>query len=304
MTELKQFDLNRTFGVEIEAFGADMYDVARKLTEAGVNTVAEGYNHDVRGYWKVVTDSSVVNNQGSSANCFELVSPPLKGAEGLEQVRKAGEVLTRMGIKVNKSTGLHVHHDARDFNKVVYFKNLVKLYGRMEKMLDEAMPNSRRGNNNRYCGSINEKLDYRGYNYGLSRNATGVETLDACETAEAVRSWMGTRYMKVNLECFWRQGTIEVRHHSGTVDPDKLVNWVVMTQLIIRKARTEKALKYEKWDVRVANSALKKGVLKPANELGVMSVWSQCDRYVQDAICWLEDRRKHFARSADQEQVA
>lgn len=282
MMKLNQFDQDRTFGVEIEAFGVDRYTLAQALNNAGVPCVVESYNHTTRNHWKVVTDASVFDNYGRSANSFELVSPPLKGADGLEQVKRVCEILGRLGAKVNKTCGLHIHHDARDYNRVEYFKNLVKLYGRMERWLDGIMPKSRRGNDNQYCMSLAAKLD------------TELARLERCETAEEVRAWMGTRYLKVNFESWWRQGTIEFRHHSGSIDAEKIVNWIVLTQLILRKARTTRALKYESWSDRAARYGSENDKrFRPWFELG-MKGWDESDTWVRSAITWSKQRKKHF----------
>jgi Putative amidoligase enzyme len=35
---------------------------------------------------------------------------------------------------------------------------------------------------------------------------------------------------------FWRHGTVEFRHHSGTVEADKIINWVSLTQHLLENA--------------------------------------------------------------------
>jgi hypothetical protein len=35
-----------------------------------------------------------------------------------------------------------------------------------------------------------------------------------------------SRYRKVNIASFNRHGTIEFRQHEGTMDPDRILNWV------------------------------------------------------------------------------
>jgi hypothetical protein len=39
--------------------------------------------------------------------------------------------------------------------------------------------------------------------------------------------YQGGRYNKVNLCAFLRHGTIEFRQHSGTMNVDKVINWIV-----------------------------------------------------------------------------
>ena len=55
------------------------------------------------------------------------------------------------------------------------------------------------------------------------------------------------RYFKLNCQSFFRHGTIEFRHHSGTTDFAKIKNWILFTAIVIEKARgpvsSEKELK-------------------------------------------------------------
>src|SRR5689334_22495639 len=53
--------VGRTFGCEFEFMmpqGMRREELARILTEAGIQTTAEGYNHSTRNWWKLVTDGS------------------------------------------------------------------------------------------------------------------------------------------------------------------------------------------------------------------------------------------------------
>lgn len=312
MLEVTKFDLERTYGVEIEAYGRNRHDVAAALMVAGIQARVESYNHDdnvrdARGnlvpktWWRLVTDGSV-----TGTDAFELVSPALKGEDGLRQIRTACEVLQRLGVKVNKSCGFHVHHAAQDYDNVTYFKNVVKLYARMEAWLDQAMAPSRRGNTNQFCKSVCAKMTMP-----AGRGLTGQQALDQCQRPEDVNNWMrlgdlyDPRYNKVNLSSWWRHGTIEFRQHAGTIDAEKIVNWVVLTQLILRKARTTRTLTYQDANERAARHAKGWGCMKPANELGLMSIWPQCDAYVQGTIEWIEARRKEFIKKEQLgEQVA
>jgi hypothetical protein len=51
--------------------------------------------------------------------------------------------------------------------------------------------------------------------------------------------WDDSRYHAVNLHSFWnRHGTVEIRSHGGTVDPDKIIMWVRLHQKIVDKLET------------------------------------------------------------------
>ena len=273
------FDRNRTFGVEIEFTDLserEIMDLVRKLTASGIPTRYEGYNHQLRTTWKIVTDASVRNPKYRCG--FELVSPPLKGTEGLEQVRTALKVLSKAGAKINRSCGLHIHHDASWWT-VKEFKNVYRLYSRMEATLDEAMPRSRRGSNNYYCMSNRAVL------------ASRLDQFEAIKTIEGLRDFWGSRYYKVNMESWWRHGTIEFRHHSGTIEADKIINWIVFTQLIVNRAESSRKLKVNLDDRRYKRTNPWRLV---AVEFALHNKGEQMDELVKSAIEWIAGRITHF----------
>ena len=88
MSKKGQFNLDRGFGVEIEFLrptNVSQQEIAETLTEGGVETIVESYNHQTRPYWKIVTDSSVWTGESSYEGNNEIVSPILYGTEGLNQ---------------------------------------------------------------------------------------------------------------------------------------------------------------------------------------------------------------------------
>lgn len=204
-----------TFGVEIECIlprGVGNYATADRITAAGVPCAVEIYNHSLRGSWKIVTDSSLQSDQG-----IEVVSPILCGEAGFAELRKVCGALTAIGARVNRRCGLHVHIGARE-QDVGFFKRLVTAYAHYEGAIDAFMPASRRGGENRFCQPVRVG---RG---ALERAATVAEVATACGQS-SLRPRDERRYRKLNLQSFWQHGTVEFRHHSGTVETDKAENW-------------------------------------------------------------------------------
>ena len=221
----------RKFGIEIEMIGGSntMREVAARLTAEGVATFVAGYTHAVTSQWKIVSDGSV---QG--ANGMELVSPILEGDEGLAQVRKVGEVLTAMGCTVNRTTGMHVHVDARDLT-VEQIKNVLRIWCKYESNYDSILPASRRGDANMYCRSVVNRL-------GGTLEAA-FATIKRCRTVQDLARCFNGRYYKINLEAYSRHGTLEFRGHSGTVDATKLVNWTKLVTAIVCRATETRCVK-------------------------------------------------------------
>jgi hypothetical protein len=213
---IQKFNEERTFGVEIE-FQGNREEVARLMNAKGIRAYVERYNHSTKSHWKLITDASC----GS-----ELVSPPLKGREGLEQLKKACEALKEAGASVDRRCGLHVHHDINDYN-AKQIANIFAIYIKLEKTIDTFVPNSRRANNNRFCRSL----------FQCTTQQAILDKLKAVNSLEDIKRIWHTRYVKVNFQSYVKYGTIEFRQHSGTIEFEKIYNWILLTQRIIERAK-------------------------------------------------------------------
>ena len=85
------------------------------------------------------------------------------------------------------------------------------------------MSRSRRGSSNNYCKCIREFAGSQRFRY-------------AANIRELV-SAQGCRYHKVNLQSYYRHGTVEFRQHSGTLNAAKAVNWVRMLAAYIDESK-------------------------------------------------------------------
>ncbi|MDF1565298.1 MAG: amidoligase family protein [Deltaproteobacteria bacterium] len=215
----------RSFGIEIETFHPTMSraQVAEKIRETGVNCREEGYNHATRTWWKIVTDCSV---HGTGTE-MEVVSPVLSGDAGIEQLQKVLECLTAIGCRVNRTTGLHVHADARDLT-LENWKKLVADYRHYEPVTDSFMPTSRRAQNNRFCKSLRSATTYRAI-----MAATTMNELCYCLNND--------RYHKLNLQSYTVHGTVEFRQHSGTVEAAKVLPWLRLCLALVEKSKAPAA---------------------------------------------------------------
>lgn len=219
-------DTYRHFGVELEVIARDVSHVAEAMRAAGVVFGTGGYHaRGGRGQWMLTEDSSVVANPAQRARGLykglEVVSPPLRGRKGLAEVRRVMMALDAAGIEVNKSCGGHVHHSARDFS-VETFKTFVNNYNNLQRAIDGVLPTSRRSTaGNTYCKPWDA--------YGTGR------INDAVDVAEIAR--IGDRYRVVNLQSYASYGTVELRQHQGTVNADKLINWILLGQGLMTAAK-------------------------------------------------------------------
>lgn len=202
--------LTRTFGVEIEAFNVTRAALLAELRAQGLAVEDAGYTHTTTSYWKIVRDGSI-----RGANGFELVSPVLRGLEGLAELEKACRALRNCGAKVNQSCGLHIHFGMRDAS-VAHACKVVRNYLALEPTIDQLMPASRRHNS--YCNSLR-----RGRTLAAAEQAIlGATTMEGLATAANSND----RYHKVNVTSFQRHGTLEFRQHSASTDYEKISFWI------------------------------------------------------------------------------
>lgn len=242
----------RTFGVEMECYMplSEHSSMAIAMRENNIQYLAEGYNHTVKSYWKEVTDSSIRIPEGSQHAGREVVSPVLKGIEGLTQLENVAETLTGKGVRVNKSCGLHVHIGVADLTDAQIVKAF-KIYQYHESVFDSMLPNSRRADNNPYCGSLS-----RFY-------------LQNCSTPSDIKRVLRTRYLKLNIESYFKYKTIEFRHHSGTVNKTKITNWVKICMGVIDWARSNRPYDASFFDDNpFFSDELKEYILERASALG------------------------------------
>lgn len=232
---LTNFTFNNKFGVEIEAYGITRSELTNELKNAGIDTESLGYTHETRNNWKVVNDGSL-----TGIETFELVSPILEGNSGLAKLKTASLIARGLDGKVNRNCGLHIHFDARQFDKMTWIR-IFKNYAKIESKIDCFMASSRRGNQNTYCQSVRSTRTETALNEAANRS----------DLQSALRriseGFGGGRYYKVNLQSFWRHGSIEFRQHQGTLDFKKMQNWILFLARLVKFSQHAE-LRNDSWE--------------------------------------------------------
>lgn len=218
-----------TFGVEIEFIappGVTRHSAARRIAaDTGLECYDAGYTHRGTTSWKIVSDASLGATEGSG---HELVSPVLT-LDTIDQIDRVCGVLASIGCSVNPSCGLHVHIGAGGLS-IPTLKRLAALYAESEEVIDSLLPPSRRGSRNGYCRSIKDSLSV----------AQLARATDVREIAAAVSN--GERKFKLNYLSYYKYGTVEFRHHSSTIDPVKIKNWVYFCMKMVEASQREEHL--------------------------------------------------------------
>ena len=192
-------------GIEIE-FHAPMskLSLAATLQNLGLDVTESGYTHTVFPGWKIVDDGSVYGLSGFFG--MELVSPILNSNSetDMSTLRSICRAIQKLGCRVSKACGLHIHVDATDLTAAQVLQVWTR-YQTMEGEIDTLMTSNRRANLGSYCQSLRNLMVHGQTKEALARSAD--------------------RYFKVNLQSLNRHGTIEFRQHSGTINADTIINW-------------------------------------------------------------------------------
>lgn len=204
-------------GVEIECLGKrGEGEVSNsKLKEYNFTEGTDGSIHEEKGY-----------REG-----YEYRSKPANGDKLYEMIDGISKELIEHKYKVNKSCGLHVHIETKP--DVELLKKMYCFYSKFEGLFFAMLPISRQ--ETQYCEKFN-KLDKYSYEDVLDvKDLRGFKKLFYEKTGFYPTKIHGNkkRYCWINFHSIFYRGTLEVRAHSGTINAEKIKNWIQM-HLVIR----------------------------------------------------------------------
>lgn len=176
----------------------------------------------------VHTDGSV------TAPGAEIVSPPCQGV-GLERaIVEACKAAKVAGYGVDVSCGLHVHIGGIPADKLWAVINTAMA---VEDVLFAMLPESRK--RNRYSAKMKGGKVKQLLHPTTDIEAWWYDTTDEARLrALKGEKYNGVRYVGVNLHSYYRRGTVEFRYHSGTMNAEKVRNWVRIIHHLVQYALT------------------------------------------------------------------
>lgn len=206
----------RNFGIEIECYHPTLDSYTSRTELAGdiiikfPGVVAARASYTGRRYemWQLKEDMSL----SPSGRALEVVSRILKGEEGIVEARGVADILFDKGYRVNASCGLHVHMDVSDLT----WRQRVAVALRWHYQKEEIktfLPPSRWNGMNVFASFWDANESRKLY--------------DAVVECDESEEWdHDERRVPVNLEYMTSRDTIEFRQAAGTVNADKIENWV------------------------------------------------------------------------------
>lgn len=186
-----------------------------------------------------------------SAGGQEMVVSPMIKDQFVTGLKYLTDLFATGGAQVNLTCGYHVHVDVIDFS-AFDLRRLMMLYRQYESLFyDLVRPNrdqpQRGGANGRikaYCArwgfpeefyarlatqktgkTIRQMLIDALYpeqrNQGHGRNNHRFTPMDSIKA----HKYQPCRYFGLNFHSFYERGTVEFRHHEGSIDNQTLLNW-------------------------------------------------------------------------------
>lgn len=255
---------SRLFGVEIEAVGVGISD----------NEDMKSFTNALPSYMGLSEDGSVDEGKRGGTP-LELQTPPVSGIKGENVILSLCQTLKDFDFETNSSCGLHVHIDGNDLidkgdlplahehvdnarfldratakqsdgydedykraRRLYALKSLFMFYVVFEPVILSFLPKSRRVS--RFCQMLNTELSLRQVsrcNDEQELVAMWYGTSDESEIkSRKGQKYDSSRYYGVNFHSLFAAGHLEIRYHSGTVNPIKILEWTNLHLLIVDKA--------------------------------------------------------------------
>ena len=178
----QSFRYEKAIGLEMEGFSVHDHSTLSK---------------ELPHWCRVAGDGSIRTNQSNEIAAEVKAVFPRSSLE--PRLYRLATRLKGLGLKCNRSCGLHVHFDMRGKDRSEVLK-IAKRTNKWLEALQQLVPSSRRDQN--YC------------KFGIS--TTGSD-----------------RYRAVNFAAFDKYQTLEVRLHSATFDYAKILSWIRLCELIM-----------------------------------------------------------------------
>lgn len=243
--------LPRPLGLEIETTSPGNWGGGLEATSPVWNESPRSIRPAV---WHWEHDGSV------NGEAMELVIPPLVGDQFLDGIGWLGKYFSINGAMVDSSCGLHVHVGARDFGPYE-LRRLMEIHRRVEGEIFASLLPAWRGEPNPKTGKYycrrwdmspqwweglwgtNTPSDLRAYlrqwvfrdiSIGtsarrVSRASEDMKLFDLSMPQARLQKYrVLTRYFALNLHTWFVRGTVEWRHHQGTLSPRDLIYWPLL----------------------------------------------------------------------------
>lgn len=220
-------DLTKNIGKTLGGFYFDRFVGLEIEVERGC---AENLHLNLPKMCGIVSDGSL------DETGVEILTPPASGDQLRGILRATLSTLREANFEATASCGLHTHFDVPDIkNDGKTLARLLKTYYATEDILFSMLPPSRW--HNRYCRQLRSEFLYQEFRVSnmdsLERRWYKVKDKRLRDRLKRDGKGTDTRYNAVNLHSVFYRGTLELRHHGGTINYGKIKNWINLNFLLI-----------------------------------------------------------------------
>jgi len=257
------FDDEVSYGIEIEFVAKTVEDetrnmstdeykefLANKIFEAGEPCIVNSYTGRQYDKWQLKYDCSVelTDEQLTSKyngtkhwDTLEMVSPVLKGRDGLKRIEKVLNIMKKHGAMINESCGTHIHVSVNDLftlnsiatpsNQRMRLTEAIDVFADFEPVMEFFVPLKRRSNKNSYCLQVQRGTMYEENVRTYTKRNQHVFDYS---TASAIVN----RHSKINPRnvSAINKNTFEFRMFEGCLDINRIKHWVWLCQKLTHKA--------------------------------------------------------------------
>ena len=217
--------LGYSFGHEIELIGLGINAAHNLITQMPDIEVysSTNYGHANFAQWKVVPDGSVSNGA-------EVVSPPMRLADGFMTVRRVMLSLKRAGARISRACGGHVHFGVEHLTPSDRAR-IIEAHQRYQRLFDSFCHTSRTNTRWTHHRSSTSADMYAEHFFTRAGNQGTDASGDTCNRGE-----VGSvdRYYSLNLASWVKYGTFENRQLEGCLNPKKMFAWLCLNQAFFK----------------------------------------------------------------------
>lgn len=235
---LRAIDEDLTFGVEFEFVSKlDGRLVAKLFGDLNLQHGIEGHGEYVeikrRKYenWLITSDASL-NDTIHYPECIEIVSPILKGKEGLKELLEVTRLLKILKIshfiKQDRSCGTHVYHGT--FHDHYPISKLIKQMEYTQPFFNKLVSQHRILNDD-------DLMDVEDYETDYDYVYIGAVKLSKYKSGKKIK-YNHDRFLNLNITKFRKKGVVEFRQLQGTIDFKVITSWIIIGQKLVKRVKS------------------------------------------------------------------
>ena len=194
-----------------------------------------------------IKDGSLCDGMGA-----EFYSRPMNSDVLVDSIDEFCQELQKKDYYIDKHCGLHIHLEVEQRLKML--KKLYLFYLKFEPFFFKMLPKSRQ--DNEYCEKLGE---YYGDSHDDIMNTKTLHDFktmiyETCHYMGKIKDkHYHKRYCWVNLHSLFYRGTLEIRSHSGTINQNKIINWLLIHLRILEFLKEESLESIRKMKVTKQN---------------------------------------------------